>query len=132
MNKWFYILFPLVLCFALQFVTPLSKAGSRVKFRPPAASFGIIWTILFLMLGYAWSLNTDKSLYYGITTALLALWILVYGMSSKLASWVLISVMASILSCIAVSNQKSKVLLSPLMAWAIFATIMNTTEVQLT
>jgi tryptophan-rich sensory protein len=130
MNKWIYILAPLIVCFALQYITPLSKAGSVVKFRPPAFTFGIIWTILFLMFGYAWSLNIKNSEWFSLTMLLLALWIVIYGKSSKWASWILVLLMASILACMSVGNEKTKLLLSPLLAWTIFATIMNTTEVQ--
>jgi len=131
--NWLYMFSPLVAVFSTQLFVNLKSAGDIVKFRPPPWAFGIIWTILLLMFGYSWVLadgSKTSSWSYPLTTILLAMWVIVYGKSPKFASWLLILVTSSILACFTTGNQQSKVLLCPLLSWCIFATIMNTTEVQ--
>jgi len=127
--KWL----PLVAVFGAQLAGgSLKNAGGNVKFRPPPFVFGIVWTILLLLFGESWSEaeNDDHyNLYLG-TTLLLALWAIVYNMSALWASWLLILVMAGVFACYTIGTDKSKLYLTPLIGWTIFATIMNTTQVQ--
>ena len=61
------------------------KAGKTVDFRPPSWVFGVVWPILFGMLGVSWILayRKDPSLLtlvlYGLTSFSLGLWTVVYG-----------------------------------------------------
>jgi tryptophan-rich sensory protein len=115
-----------------------SSAGSSVKFRPPAQAFGIIWAILFPLFGISWAVACRESntptciISYGGTTAFLALWIYVYGCkkNKKAAVWVLVGAVAFALLCFTQGNTLSKMLVAPLIAWALFALLMNSTEVQ--
>ena len=133
---------PLVIGFGTSFFCRVGKdAGSVVKFRPPAAAFGIIWTILFIMFGISWAIAARNcSMHpavcitiYSLAMASLALWIIVYGCGkSKLgACWVLVFSIACVIGCLSIGTPISKLLVAPLAAWAIFALMMNTTEVQL-
>jgi translocator protein len=131
---------PAIVGYGSQLVCGLGKnSGSNVKFRPPPFVFGIVWPILFILLGISWAIAYRNCLNkvmcmstYGLLTILLGLWILVYGCakSKKGASWVLILIVASGLASFAQGNEVSKVMITPLLAWILFALIMNTTEVQ--
>ena len=116
-----------------------ADAGSEVKFRPPAKAFGVIWPVLFLFLGASWVAACGKCDYKGLCVGAylsvvvsLCYWIYMYSCQSKSkeASWVLVLVLATLFASFSQGNDISRVLLSPLIAWAIFAAIMNTTEVQ--
>jgi tryptophan-rich sensory protein len=135
-----FFLIPGVLGYSIQVLCPLRKAGKDVKFRPPAVAFGIIWAILFILFGLSWVIAVRESSHeiipiitYSVATITLAAWIYVYGCanSSKGASWVLIFAVAAVLCCFTQGNQFSKMMVCPLLAWAIFAMMMNTTEVQI-
>jgi len=115
------------------------KAGSTVIFRPPAWVFGVIWPILFLFFGLSWAIAARKSsnkklamCMYALTTILLGAWIVVYGClkNKKASSWVLILAVAAGIASFGQGNEVSKALIAPLIAWTLFALLMNTTEVQ--
>ena len=134
------VLLPAIVGYLSQLICGVGKnAGSKVLFRPPAWAFGVIWPLLFLLFGLSWAVATRNSAnkklaigMYGLTTLLLGIWILVYGCTKnkKSASWILILVVAGGLAAFGQGNEVSRALLAPLLAWAIFAMIMNTTEVQ--
>ena len=136
-----YALIPTFVGFATSAVCRVGKdAGKAVKFRPPAAAFGVIWAFLFIMFGISWAIaarncETHPAVcitVYAVATFMLALWIIVYGCGkSKLgACWVLVAAIATVLGCLSVGNSISKLLVAPLAAWAIFALMMNTAEIQ--
>ena len=134
------VILPTIVGYGTSLLCGMGKnSGSNVKFRPPPWVFGVVWPILFLLLGTSWAIasrNCTNQVMcmsaYGLLTILLGVWILVYGCakSKKGASWVLILILASGLACFAQGNEVSKVMITPLLAWVLFALIMNTTEVQ--
>ena len=135
-----YTLFftPFIIGYATSAVCTIgSQAGKSVPFRPPSWVFGIAWPILFGMLGLSWVLAwredpTIRTLgLYGLTSLCLGLWTVVYGCykNKKSAIWVLVLCIASIISNMVIGTTTSRMLLSPLMAWVLFATLMNTAEV---
>ena len=136
-----YFLLPAIICYTVTVFCKIGKtAGSNVKFRPPPQVFGIIWPILFVLFGLSWAIamrNCNNKILcfstYMLVTISLALWIYIYGCkkSSKGAAWVLILSIAASLMCFAQGNNISKILLAPLIAWCVFAQLMNTTEVQI-
>ena len=135
-----YFLLPMVVCYLMSALCPVGKdAGDKVKFRPPSSVFGIVWGILFVLFGLSWVVAMRNSrnkilcfVLYILTTLSLALWIYIYGCrkSKKTASWILILSVALSLMCFTQGNDISRILIAPLIAWALFAQIMNTTEVQ--
>ena len=130
----FYFLFPMISGFITAAICPMGgDTGSAVKFRPPGFVFGIVWPILYIMLGAAWVLSKNRALIYLLLTLSLCAWIVTYSClgNKKVAAWVLlINLMLSILTLV-VSQKISQVLLTPLVCWLLFALIMNTTDVQL-
>jgi tryptophan-rich sensory protein len=69
---------------------------------------------------------------YMIVVGSLCYWTYEYGCkkNTKEASWVLVVLLAALFASFSQGNDVSRVLLSPLIAWAIFATLLNTTEAQ--
>lgn len=136
-----YFLLPAIICYTVTAFCKIGKtAGIDVKFRPPPQVFGIIWPILFILFGISWAIamrNCENKILcfitYMLVTISLALWIYIYGCkkSNKGAAWVLILSIALTLMCFAQGSYISKILLAPLIAWCIFAQLMNTTEVQI-
>jgi tryptophan-rich sensory protein len=134
------VILPAIIGYGSQLICSIGKnAGSNVKFRPPPWVFGVVWPILYLLLGISWAIAARNCVnkvmcmsIYSLLSILLGLWIIVYGCikSKKGASWVLLLVLASVFGCFTQGNEVSKVIITPLLAWIIFALIMNTTEVQ--
>jgi len=134
------LLLPSFVGYAMSTTCPIgTDAGAVVKFRPPSVSFKYIWAILFVMLGISFvvaSHNTENStlttVLYLFLIAALAKWIYFYGcLNNKLVScWILVGILAIELMCFIQGNQTSQLLLAPLMAWSVFALIMNCCEVQ--
>lgn len=131
-----YLALPIITGFAASFLCPMKDAGSDVVFRPDSWVFSVVWPILYLLLGVSWIIASRKnklnSFVYGLLTLLLVCWIIVYSCNEdkKNAVFVLLASLMAALSCFAIGNKTSKILISPLIGWLIFATIMNTTEVQ--
>ena len=147
---------PLIVCFASSFLCKIKKnAGSNVIFRPPSWVFGIVWSILFILLGLSFLIakksiilnptstevhtNFDidpKTLhtitiiiYLGIILAL-ASWIIIYGcFNDKIyAFWTFIPIFIFVLLGFCTGNKISKMLLCPLIAWLIFAMFLGSQE----
>lgn len=136
-----YFLLPATIGYLSSMFCNIGKgAGSIVKFRPPPFVFGIVWFVLFILLGLSWVLAFRVAnipslciTTYFLVSLSLGLWTYVYGCkkNKKLASWVLVISLATLFACFSQGNDISRVLLSPLIAWVLFAMIMNTTEVTL-
>lgn len=111
------------------------KAGSRVAFRPPAYVFGIVWPILYIMLGLSWVLSdksTTTDICYISTSILLASWIYVYGCKNK-KIWGIYSIVLTIGSIIMTMNiveLQSRLLIVPLLTWLLLALLLNVNSVE--
>jgi tryptophan-rich sensory protein len=144
-----YFLLPALVGYGVAAACPIgSSAGSKVKFRPPSAVFGIVWAILFPLFGLSWVFAARRKnngrkfekymipLVYGATVFCLGLWEYIYspncsqGAKKKQAAWVLLVSIIFILMCLQLGTPVSRILACPLLAWTLFALLMNTTEVQ--
>jgi benzodiazapine receptor len=111
-------------------------SGETVKFRPPAWVFGVVWPILYILLGISWVIasrqNKLNSIIYGLITLLLMSWIIFYSCEKdkKSSVYILICSIMAAFACISVGNNVSKILISPLIGWLIFALMMNAQEIQ--
>jgi tryptophan-rich sensory protein len=119
------------------------QAGESVVSRPPSALFKFVWPILYLSLGASWALAQAKSkqdwpvaLAYSSLTFLLCSWIVMYTRQTEnaktYASWILVACVAASFVAFSTSVQvmEASALLGPLIAWLIFALILNLIEVQ--
>ena len=118
------------------------SAGGNVVFRPPAYVFGIVWPILYIMLGLSWVLSMKSNnraknpvfveLCYISISILLASWIAVYGCRNRkiLGIYVIVLALGSIIVTMNVVGVNSRLLLTPLLTWLFLALFMNVAEVQ--
>ncbi len=134
-----YLISPLMFTYLTQFLCPIDKtAGKTVKFRPPSWVFGIVWPILFIFLGISFMLNMRKNnsvltfTLYALLITSFSLWMYFYSCKNnkRIALWVLLFSFGLSLACFSVSYTTTKLLLSPLITWLLFALLMNKTEVQ--
>ena len=127
----FYLLLPIVSgYFTTLFCKPGSNAGKIVKFRPPSYIFGIIWPILYIMLGLAWIYSKEQSLIYLLITILLCSWLILYScIKNKLGSlYILFLILMMLCFAYTNSNKISKNLIIPLIIWIFFAIILSVFE----
>lgn len=131
--------FPMFISYLVSIKCKMDKnSGSSVKFRPPGYIFGIVWPILFTLIGLSWvnSANKLKSrisdILYLSLSLLLASWIIVYSCmkDKKKAVYILFLTLLSITFLMLYVPQNSKLLLAPLGIWVLYATFLNTAEVQ--
>ena len=131
------ILIPSILGYSLSALCPISKsAGKSVPFRPPSYVFAIVWPILFLCLGISMMIafRNNKKLFwlYILTTILIVSWIVFYScLKNKLiGSFVLILSVLLIGICIFFSGTLQRILMSLLILWCIFASVLNIYEIK--
>lgn len=113
------------------------NAGSSVRFRPPSYVFGIVWPVLYVLLGLSWVVSSKKDsvenneLCFLSISILLASWIVVYGCKNR-KIWGIYAITLSIGATILTMNlvkTTSRVLLVPLLTWLLLALLMNVIEV---
>jgi len=133
------VFYPMLIGYIVSAKCKMGKnSGKTVKFRPPGYVFGIVWPILYILLGLSWinSIKGNKNIWidrlFFVLSSLLALWILVYSCrkDKKNAVFILLLTILIIGLLMNMIPQKSKLLLTPLAIWISFALLMNTTEVQ--
>ena len=116
-----------------------NRSGSSVKFRPPSYIFGIVWPILYLLIGLSWikstntiSLRDSTDLLFISLSLLLGFWIIVYScMNNKLGSlYVMFFIILNLLFLMILIPKKSKLLLAPLCVWLAYATLILATDIQ--
>jgi tryptophan-rich sensory protein len=115
-----------------------NRSGSSVRFRPPSYIFGIVWPILYLLIGYSWVESTDTiaenkiDILYISLSLLLGLWIIVYAcLENKVGSlFVMFIIFLNLLFLMILVPEKSKLLLAPLCVWLLYATFLLTTDIQ--
>lgn len=120
-----------------------SRSGQSVAFRPPSVVFGIVWPILYIMMGVAWCFSAQKTkqgtdnilvhIFNAFLVTALVTWMIVYacGKNKQAAVFVLlISVLLALAVYTVAPSLMTKLLVLPLVAWLGFATLMNATEVQ--
>ena len=127
------LLIPLVSGYSVSSICgPSKKAGVTVKFRPPAWVFGVVWPILYILLGMAWVQSKKYMFSFISLVVLLNLWLVVYVCKNNKVGGVYI-IFLSILALLYIFtsvNRTSKYLLAPLLVWLLFAAFLNTFEVQ--
>lgn len=138
MTEYIPIILPSLFGYGTAMICGINKdSGTIVPIRPSPVVFSIVWPVLYLMLGFSWfyarkNNNVISDLFYSILVFLLSLWIIVYSCkkNKKLAIYVLLfSIIIGIFVYMSSLNFKSKLLIAPLIAWLIFALILNIAEV---
>ena len=139
MNKYdlLRLLYPMVAGFVVSKFCKMEKSGITVKFRPPGYVFGIVWPILYILLGLSWinsnpSLNKKVELLYFVLSSLLAYWIVVYACqkNKRNAVFIMLAIILNIGILMVQIPKKSQLYLVPLGIWLLFALLISTTEIQ--
>jgi len=133
MTNYFIILLPAILGYMTSiFCGPTKDAGNTVKFRPPGWVFGIVWPILYIMIGVAWSRSMEHTPLFILLQLLLNGWLISYGcMKNKVYSlYILYLSIVNVLHIIVSIKSSNRYLLVPLFVWLNFAALISSHEVQ--
>ena len=139
MNKYelLRLFYPMVAGFVVSKFCKMEKSGITVKFRPPGYVFGIVWPILYILLGLSWinsnpSSNKKVELLYFVLSSLLAYWIVVYACqkNKRNAVFIMLAIILNIGILMVQIPKKSQLYLVPLGIWLLFALLISTTEIQ--
>ena len=109
----------------------------RPGFTPPGATFGIVWTILYVLIAVAGWLawraarRPDPTIAWGVQMALNFAWTAVFfGLQAPLAGlFVILALVVAIVVNIVLDARVSRPaawMLAPYLAWCCFATALNT------
>jgi len=139
-KTYLFLLIPMVTGYITSFSCTIGKdAGSKVPARPPSWVFGTVWPILYLFLGLSWVLLRQTN--YHIIDILMTLnivgliaWIFVYGCkkNKKNALYIILIVLLIALQIFGYAwtqNRMAAMMVTPFLAWILFATMLNYTEV---
>ena len=139
MNKYdlLRLFYPMVAGFVVSKFCKMEKSGITVKFRPPGYVFGIVWPVLYILLGLSWinsnpSSNKKVELLYFVLSSLLAYWIVVYACqkNKRNAVFIMLAIILNIGILMVQIPKKSQLYLVPLGIWLLFALLISTTEIQ--
>lgn len=139
-KTYLFFLIPMVTGYITSFYCTIGKdAGSKVPARPPSWVFGTVWPILYLFLGLSWVLlRQTNSHIIDILMTLnivgLIAWISIYGCKKdkKNALYIILIVLLIALQIFGYAwtqNIMAAMIVTPFLAWILFATMLNYTEV---
>ncbi len=126
---------PAIVGFVCAFLCRIPKSAGAVQpQRPPAYVFGIIWPVLYILIGLAWQRSREDVIFVFLT-ALLGLWIVLYGCvkDKKASLYVLSAVVATTVAAIAACASGDKMAsyaLIPLLTWTQIALMLNWHDVK--
>ena len=132
--RWLIVLIPLLLSTLQQMVFPSNfQQNKKVFFQPPGYVFGVVWTILYLMLGlYAFRLLNSYDIFLFVMFVFnivinLAWTPVVNNLRMFTTGIYMIATMITITLIMIVSeNDKlNKALLIPYLSWLFFALLLN-------
>ena len=128
---------PAALGYSISAACKMPKSDD-IPYRPPAWVFGVVWPILYALLGIAWfrtavafGVLSVPSASYLATSLMLALWLVVYSCwrQVKNAVFVLLASVLCVAFNIALSAKTETLMVIPLLVWVSFATLMNSAQV---
>lgn len=143
--KYFLIFIPMICVYVVGYYFPIKDYDNKkIKFKPPSYVFGIVWPILLTLIGISWYMRPQLSLYYGILTFLLSIWMVLYTYSKKIAFANIIATIVFALYLISIKNKNknknnskknkfnifksinnASLLLLPLVLWLLFASYLG-------
>ena len=104
--------------------------GSTSKLTPKPWVFGVVWPILYILIGMAWveSKDKNKDITFGALSTILASWIIVYGCyrNKKAGAYIIAASIASTVLALQFTTKKGMFYLVPLLAWLIIAYTIST------
>ena len=131
MDQW-RLWMPATSAFLASRACPMNKnEGATLPQRPPAWVFPYVWTVLYVLLGYAWHHAREDVVLdrmHGVCTVLLCAWIVAYAClgRKKTGVYLIASTIATVVSIMSMASTKtSSLALSPLLAWLLVAFQLN-------
>lgn len=119
---------PLLVGYACALACPMrADAGREARGRPPARAFGIVWPILYLLLGESWR-RSNHDAPYAALTALLGAWLVVFSClgRTRFAAYVLAAIVATTVAVMCTTSDRvAALMLTPLLAWTHVALLLN-------
>jgi tryptophan-rich sensory protein len=139
-TEWFYLLVPIVTGYLASAFCHVGKdAGRTINARPPAWVFGLMWPVLYLLVGYSWVVMRRKDpnvdWVFWVNVVGLVSWILVYGCGGNKRGgvWILLATVVAALmlwgTAVKSKTQGPMLYLAPYVGWLVFALMLNFTEV---
>lgn len=106
------------------------EAGSRVWYRPPGLLFAVVWSVLMVLFGLAWSRSAKgPGMHLAFLCALLLIcsWTVLYGCvgDKRWGVYIIAASIAAVAGLMVVSD--ARLLLVPLLGWLNLALHMATT-----
>jgi len=129
-NSLLIIPVPLILGFIAGRICPMEHS-EELQFRPPGAVFGIVWTLLYLLLGIVWWKNINNHVFNVLMITLLVLlnlWIYIYSCKNSKKGGLYILLLTLMVGLMLYSFDP--ILWSPFIAWIVFALLLNYSIVQ--
>ena len=126
------ILLPAIIGFTISRLCKFSKTQSKsIRIAPPGFVFGIVWPILYIIIGYSW-MTEYKNKYVDIVFLINAvssgLWLYLFNCrnNKRLSLYLMLVIIATSLMMILTSKQLlNKILLCCYTTWLLFAMLMN-------
>jgi tryptophan-rich sensory protein len=116
----------------VQWVLPVDfDKQKRVFFQPPGYVFGVVWTVLYLMLGLYSHRNLKNSVLLGIWAINLTLNMLWTPIVNNLRMYqtgiyiLVLMIMTVLMMIILDNNTTNKALMIPYLTWLMFALLLN-------
>ena len=108
-------------------------SGASVRARPPAWVFGVVWPILYVLIGLSW-VRLRKTMYGDIllvlNVAILVEWLVVYGCLNQ-RKWALYTIVAGFglaLTTMVYAMTKDPIsgfMLAPYVTWMLYASLLS-------
>ena len=126
------VLLPAIIGFTISGICKFSKTESKsINIAPPGFIFGIVWPILYLIIGYAWITeykNKYVDLVFLINAICSGVWLYLFNCrnNKRLSLYLILVIIATSLMMIQTSKGlTNKVLLCCYTTWLLFAMLMN-------
>lgn len=109
-------------------ICPMAKTdGSKLVQRPPAYVFGIVWPLLYALIGYSWmysNTNLENMLFLSLNS-FLCMWIIAWSCmkDKKKALYIIVMALTNTIMLIKVST--NGLYMCPLFGWLLYAMLLN-------
>ena len=131
-TEWIIVFIPIVTSFTNYFcrVAERGSVGPTYRVTPPGWVFSIVWPILYLFIGFAWAIAGTEpltiTLYISLLVCLMS-WAPLFNLSYQYGLYCIhVCILAAIL-VYTESPRESKLFLTPLLTWLMFASKLNYT-----
>jgi tryptophan-rich sensory protein len=122
------IVTPLVLSQIVQRFTPMNKSWyntiKRSTLEPPGWVFGVVWTILYLIIGYSLFLNKKGTEWLWASLLLGFVWLYVLNNLKSIRGG-LVVLLLTVLTAFEYYRLSKNDLILPYLAWGLFASYLN-------